>query len=401
MSELTYGGIEIVFSPYDPNWRKMRKVCAREMMSSKVLDSYYGLRRLEVRQMVRDVRTLACTTVNIGELVFQLALNVVMNMIWGGTLDGEGRRKVGLEFQRVINEAIELVSEPNLSDFFPILSRFDVQGVVGRMKKLTSWMDKIFESVLDQRLKMDRGEGGKESKDFLQLLLQLKEEGDTKTPLTLTNIKAIFVDLVIAGTDTTSTTIEWAMAEMLQNPEIMRKVQEELEQVVGMDSMVEESHVRRLRYLDAVIKEALRLHPPLVFLVPRYPSQTCTVGGYTLPKGTQIVINTWVIRRDPEAWDNPLEFCPERFYNSTSKWDYNGNDFGYLPFGSGRRICVGLPLAERMLTYELASLLHSFNWRLPDDAKLDLSEKYALIMKKGTPLIAIPTPRLSNPELYS
>ncbi|XP_058080838.1 cytochrome P450 93A3-like isoform X2 [Magnolia sinica] len=233
MSELTYGGIEIVFSPYDPNWRKMRKVCAREMMSSKVLDSYYGLRRLEVRQMVRDVRTLACTTVNIGELVFQLALNVVMNMIWGGTLDGEGRRKVGLEFQRVINEAIELVSEPNLSDFFPILSRFDVQGVVGRMKKLTSWMDKIFESVLDQRLKMDRGEGGKESKDFLQLLLQLKEEGDTKTPLTLTNIKAIFVDLVIAGTDTTSTTIEWAMAEMLQNPEIMRKVQEELEQVEG------------------------------------------------------------------------------------------------------------------------------------------------------------------------
>ncbi|XP_058080969.1 geraniol 8-hydroxylase-like [Magnolia sinica] len=398
---LTYGGNDIAFSPYGPDWRMMRKVCSREMMSPTVLDSYYDLRRREVRQMVHDVRTQAGGPVYIGELAFRTSLNVVTSMIWGGTVDGEGRRSVGHEFREVTNEAIRLVGKPNISDLFPIISRFDVQGVVGRMKKVASWLDRIFQSVIDQRLKMDRGEGEKESKDFLQLLLQLKEEVDSKTSLTFTHVKAMFMDMLVGGIDTTATTIEWAMAEMMKNPEIMRKAKEELEQVVGMDNMVEESHIPKLRYLDAVLKEVLRLHPPLVFLIPRSPSQPCTVGGYTVPKGTQVMVNTWAIHRDPEAWDNPLEFCPERFYNATSKSDYSGNDFRYIPFGSGRRICVGLPLAERMLTYVLASLLHSFDWRLPEDAKLDLSEKFGLLLKKATPLVAIPMPRLSNPELYS
>ncbi|XP_058081331.1 cytochrome P450 71AU50-like [Magnolia sinica] len=400
---LMYGGIDIAFSPYGPDWRMMRKVCSREMMSPKVLDSYYCLRRREVHETLRYVRTKAGTPVNISDMAFGASLNVVTSMIWGDTLDAEDRRSVGHEFRRVAGEAVDLLGSPNVSDLFPIISRFDLQGVVGRMKRVSSWLDRIFDSVIDQRLKMDRGEGEGEgkSKDFLQLVLQLQKEGGAKTPMTPNHVKAMFVDLVVGGTDTSATTIEWAMAEMMHNPEIMKKAQDELEQVVGMDHMVEESHVPKLHYLDAILKEALRLHPPVVFLVPRSPRKPCTIGGYTIPMGSRVFINTWTIHRNPEGWDNPLEFCPERFYNSTSKWDYNGNDVRYIPFGSGRRMCAGVPLAERMLTYVLASLLHSFDWRLAEGMKLDLSDKFGIVLKKATPLVAIPTPRLSNPELYS
>ncbi|XP_058080717.1 flavonoid 3'-monooxygenase CYP75B137-like [Magnolia sinica] len=398
---LSYDGNDMAFSPYGPKWRMMRKVCSRELMHPTVLDFYYSLRRCQVHQMVCYVRTQVGTPVDIGKLGFQTALNMVTCMIWGGTLDGEDMIRVGHEIRHLTKEMNELLATPNVSDLFPIISRFDVQGIVGHMKRLWYRSDQIFESIIDQRLKMDRGEGGKESKDFLQLLLKLKEEGvDPKTPLNLTHIKAMFMDMMGGGTDTTSSIVEWAMAEMMQNPEIMRKAQEELEQVVGMDNMVEESHMSKLPYLEAVLKEVLRLHPPVPFLIPRSPSQTCTVGGYTVPKGTQMIINIWAIHRDPEAWDNPLEFCPERFYNSTSKWDYRGNDFRYIPFGSGRRMCVGISMAERMLTYVLASLLHSFDWRLPDDAKLNLSDKFRVFLKKETPLVVIPTPRLANPEFY-
>ncbi|XP_077253796.1 labd-13Z-ene-9,15,16-triol synthase, chloroplastic-like, partial [Tasmannia lanceolata] len=208
-------------------------------------------------------------------------------------------------------------------------------------------------------------------------------------------------DLLSGATDTTSTTVEWAMAEMMKHPEIMRRAQEELEEVVGKNNVVEEFHLPKLSYLGAILKEVLRLHPLVPFLIPRRPSQSCVVGGYMIPKGAQVLVNVWALHRDPKAWENPLEFQPERFLNTTNKYEFNGNNFSYLPFGCGKRMCVGVPMAERMLIYVLASLLHSFQWRLAEGEKLDLSEKYSIILKKETPLIAIPMPRLSIPELCS
>lgn len=154
---------------------------------------------------------------------------------------------------------------------------------------------------------------------------------------------------MVGGTDTTATMVEWVMAELMKHPDDMKKVQEELKEVVGMSNLVEESHLPKLHYLDAVIKETSRLHPALPLLVPRCPSESTTIGGYYIPKGSRIFINVWAIQRDPSVWDNPLEFRPKRFlnddYSSCSNFDYKGNKFEYLPFGSGRRICAGLPLA--------------------------------------------------------
>ncbi|CAN4127548.1 unnamed protein product [Withania somnifera] len=226
------------------------------------------------------------------------------------------------------------------------------------------------------------------------------KQKDIGISLDLVKIKAILLDIVIGGTDTTITTIEWVMTELLNNPEIMSKVQQELKDVVGMNSIVEESHVPNLHYLDAVLKETLRLHPALPLLVPKRPSQSAIVGGYTIPEGTKVLLNVYAIHRDPQLWKSPLEFQPERFLNHSTQLDYSGNDMKYLPFGSGRRICAGLNLAEKMLMFILASFLHSFDWKLPVGKNVDLTEGLGLVIKKSERLFAIPTPRLPNSQLY-
>lgn len=204
--------------------------------------------------------------------------------------------------------------------------------------------------------------------------------------------------MVVGGTDTTSNTVEFAMAELMNKPEVLNKAQQELDTIVGKDNMVEEPHIYKLPYLTAIMKEVLRLHPVLPLMVPHCPSESSIIAGYKIPKGTAIFVNVWAIHRDLSLWKNPLEFSPERFLDG--KGDYSGTDFSYIPFGSGRRICAGVAMAERVVLFSLASLLHSFDWKLPEGEKLDLSEKFGIVLSKKTPLVAIPTPRLSNPELY-
>ncbi|CAL9029553.1 unnamed protein product [Prunus brigantina] len=394
----TYGGNDIVWTPYGPEWRMLRKVCVLKMLSNTTLDSVYELRRKQLRETVGYFYNRVGSPVNVGEQMFLNVLNVITNMLWGGTVEGDEKAGLGAEFREVVSEMTELLGKPNVSDFYPGLARFDLQGVEKQMGRLARRFDGIFEKIIDQRMRIDK-EGPKESKDFLTFLLKLKDEGgDSKTPFTSTHLKALLMDMVVGGTDTSSNTVEFALGEIMNKPEVMKKAQQELEAVVGKHNIVEESHIHKLPYLQAVMKETLRLHPALPLLVPHCPSETCTVGGYTIPKGSRIFVNVWAIHRDPSIWENPLEFDPERFLNS--KWDYSGNDFNYFPFGSGRRICAGIAMAERMVMHSLATLVHSFDWKMPQGQKLDLSEKFGIVLKKRMPLVAIPTPRLSDPALY-
>ncbi|XP_012856958.1 PREDICTED: cytochrome P450 76C1-like [Erythranthe guttata] len=199
------------------------------------------------------------------------------------------------------------------------------------------------------------------------------------------------LDIVAGGSDTTATMVEWVMTELMHNPSIMQKVQQEVTNVVGANNVVEESHASKLHYLEAVVKETFRLHPPLPLLVPRYPSESCTIGEHTIPKGSRVFLNMWSIHMDPHVWENPLQFRPERFLNHNSeKFDFIGNNVEYLPFGSGRRVCPGIPLAEKMVMYLLATLVHTYEWGLPEGQTIDLSEKFGIVMRKETPLIAVP-----------
>ncbi|XP_012833615.1 PREDICTED: flavonoid 3',5'-hydroxylase 1-like [Erythranthe guttata] len=218
---------------------------------------------------------------------------------------GEGSEIFTTEFCGVLCKLIDLMGKPNISDFFPLLAGLDIQGVK------------------------------KQAETYMQS------------------------DVVSGGTDTTATNIKWAMVELMNNPEVMRKAQKELCDVVGLNNMVEELHIPKLKYLEAVIKETMRLHLPGPLLLPKYPA--CIT---VIPKNTTVFINMCLIHRDPLIWDNPMEFKPGRFLDGDiGKCDYRGNHFHYLPFGSGRRICAGIPLEEKMLFYFLASLLHSFDWK--------------------------------------
>ncbi|GKV33740.1 hypothetical protein SLEP1_g42204 [Rubroshorea leprosula] len=396
---LVYGGIDIIFSPNGPQWRKLRKIFVHQLMSNASLDACYAIRKQGVRELVKDVHGKAGSRIDISQQIFTFALDVTMTMVWGGPLHGEERNSIGPEFIRLVRELVELLSRPNLSDLFPILAPFDLQGIESKVKKVFLWFDQMFESVIAGRTK---DSDKRKNKDLLQFLLEMKHQGDEgRTPcLSMDEIKALFMDILLGATETSSTTVEWAMTKMLQHPTKMRRVREEIEEVVGDQKIVEESHLPKLLYLDAVIKETLRLHPTVPFLVPRNPSRDCCIAGYTIPQGSRIMINAWKIQRDPEVWKNPSEFEPERFLKEPRKGDYNGNFFSFLPFGSGRRVCAGLPLAEKMIKYVLATLLHSFEWEIPAEVELDLSEKFGLVMKKRNPLVAIPTPRLATLEQY-
>uniref|UniRef100_A0A5B7C5D6 Uncharacterized protein n=1 Tax=Davidia involucrata TaxID=16924 RepID=A0A5B7C5D6_DAVIN len=197
-----------------------------------------------------------------------------------------------------------------------------------------------------------------------------------------------------AGTDTTTSTLEWAMAELLHNPKTLHKVQAELRSVIGPNKKLEEKDIENLPYLKAVIKETLRLHPPLPFLVPHMAMSSCNMLGYHIPKETQILVNVWAIGRDAKTWKDPLSFKPERFLESNNV-DYKGHHFEFIPFGSGRRMCPAVPLASRVLPVALGSLLHLFDWVLADGLKpedMDMSERMGITLRKAVPLKAIPIP---------
>ena len=199
-----------------------------------------------------------------------------------------------------------------------------------------------------------------------------------------------FQELISAGTDTSSSTIEWAMTELIKNPKCMKIVQEELTREIIQD-MVTESHLSKLPYLQACVKETLRLHPPAPFLLPRRAIESCQVMNYTIPKDSQVLVNVWAIGRDPKSWKDPLVFKPERFLDSS--FDFKGNDFEFLPFGGGRRICAGMPMAAKHVPLVVASFIRFFDWSLPygkDPNDLNMSAEYGITLMKEEPLILIP-----------
>jgi len=209
----------------------------------------------------------------------------------------------------------------------------------------------------------------------------------------------ILQSIIIGATDTYANTTEWAMATLLQRPEVLKRAQEELDVVVGSERVLEESDLPNLKYLEAIVKETLRLYPAGPLLLPHMAAAPCTVGGYYVPAGTELLLNAWGIHRDPAVWERPLEFEPERFLNSSSP-DLNGHDFKYIPFGYGRRACPGMWVALRMLLLTVGRLLQSFDWSIPDGIEgVDMNEGRALTLHKAVPLEAAIKPRLPQ-HLY-
>lgn len=204
-------------------------------------------------------------------------------------------------------------------------------------------------------------------------------------------------ELLVAGTDTSTATVEWTLAELIKNPKCMRIVQQELSKEINHLEGPKESDLPKLKYLEACVKETLRLHPPAPLLLPHRAAETCQVMNYTIPKNTQIIVNYGAIARDPNLWEDPLDYKPERFLSINSSLDFKGNDYEFIPFGSGRRLCPGMPMAAKQVPLILASLIHYFDWSLPQGKNpkdLDMSEQFGIVITMEDPLIMIPQAKI-------
>ena len=186
------GGYDIVWTPYGPEWRMLRKVCVLKMLSNATLDSVYSLRRREVRRTVGQIYNRVGSPVDVGEHVFLCILNVITNMLWGGTVEGDEGAILGAEFREVASKITDLLAKPNISDYFPGLAWFDFQGITKQHSGLTLRFDDIFKRMINQRMKIEK-EGGNGKNDFLEFLLRFKDEGDSKTLLTMDHVKSLLM----------------------------------------------------------------------------------------------------------------------------------------------------------------------------------------------------------------
>ncbi|CAA0806406.1 Flavonoid 3-monooxygenase [Striga hermonthica] len=393
---LSYGRKNILFAPYGPYWRNMRRLAALHLLSSQRIDEFRDVRRSELGNLVGSLRRTAGRRepVDLSARVSGLSGDLTCLMVFGrkyedGDLDEKG-------FKAVIEETLQVAALPNLGDFFPFMGAVDLQGLTRRMKELSRVFDGFLERIIDDHV-ASKGEG-KEAGDFVDTMMAILESGEAEFEFDRCHVKAVLLDMLVGGTDTSAATIEWILSELIRHPECMKQLQREIEHVVSMDHQVEESHLDRLEYLNSVVKETLRLHPVVPLLIHE-PTEDCMLNDYHVPKGSRTIVNLWSIGRDNNVWHDPERFIPERFIEK--RVDLKGKDFELIPFGSGRRGCPGLQLGLTVVRLVVAQLVHCFDWELPgcvSGVDLDMTEHFGMVTDREKHLVAIPTWRL-NVEL--
>ncbi|TMW94416.1 hypothetical protein EJD97_010308 [Solanum chilense] len=387
-----YSKFSVACLPVCPQWRMLRKILNKSVFSSNKLDANEHLRSQKVKELIAYCAKCSQQgkALDICQAVFKTNFNLMCSTLFSKDLaDPFSDSKVELKdmIWGVMNEAAKI----NLADYFPILEKIDLQRIRYRANYHFGKLFKFLDDLIDERLEEKQRSHG-EKNDVLEVLLNFSAENPKE--MDQNHIKSMLLDLLAGGTDSPITILEWAMSELVRQPEIMKKVQLELGEVIGKGKQVEESNIPKLPYLQFIVKETLRMHPPTPFLIPRkVVEQDVELCNYIIPKDSLILVNVWAIGRDPTFWKDPLVFRPERFQNL--EVDVRGQDFELIPFGAGRRICPSLPLAMRLVQTMLGSLLNSFNWKLEGDIEpkdLDMEETFSFISSKAHPLRVIPSP---------
>eukprot|EP00262_Sarcandra_glabra_P015719 TRINITY_DN490_c0_g1_i2.p1 TRINITY_DN490_c0_g1~~TRINITY_DN490_c0_g1_i2.p1 ORF type:complete len:526 (+),score=47.01 TRINITY_DN490_c0_g1_i2:166-1578(+) len=399
---LSFGCSDITFSPYGAYWRQARKICVTELLSPKRVNSFRLVRDEEVIRLLGAVSAESGSDMDMSDRFFTLANNVLCRVAFGRRfVDEVGSGGSKNRLNEVLAESQSLFAGFCVGDFFPGLLWVNaLSGLKGRLernlKELRAVCDEIIREHLDKREVSDGSsifvsDDISLREDFVDVLLRVQKSGDLQVPISDDNLKALVLDMFVAGTDTTSATIEWVMTELVRHPRVMKKAQEQVRKVAGSKGKVDEDDLPLLDYIKAVIKETLRLHPPVPLLVPRESIEKCILDIYEIPAKTRVLINTYAIGRDPQSWENPLEYNPERFIGSDI--DIKGQDFELLPFGGGRRGCPGYSFGLATIEIALARLLYHFDWELPHGVRaddVDLGEIFGLATRKRVPLVLVP-----------
>ncbi|KAJ9553225.1 hypothetical protein OSB04_017270 [Centaurea solstitialis] len=348
----------ILWSDCNESWKTLRTLCQTEMFSAKALQAHSRLRQEKLDRMVDFLHKKQGQAINVEKVIFATLFNSLSCVVFGKDL-------VDLESEHEVMGG--------LKD-----SLFRILAYGGQVKDFEDRRAQVNSSTWSSD----------QAKSFVDRLLEKK--------FTNNQINEYVAELFVAGGNTTTTALVWAMSELVRNKDIISKIQEEIKREVKSEKL-NESHLSKLPYLQACIKETLRLHPPVPFLLPHKAKETCEVMNYTIPKNARIFVNVWAMGQDPKVWDDPLSFKPERFLGSNL--DYKGQHFELLPFGSGRRICPGLPLGSKNMELILATLIHEFDWALPngqDPMKLNMDHKFVITLKKEQPLELVFKPKQAS-----
>ncbi|KAI0511780.1 hypothetical protein KFK09_012412 [Dendrobium nobile] len=389
-------GKDLIWADYGPHYVKVRKVCNLELFSPKRLEALRPIREDEVTAMVDSIYREATRKDKVGQsLVVRnhlsgVAFNNITRLAFGkrfvnseGVLDDQGT-----EFKAIVANGLKFGASLSLAEYIDWI-RWMFPLDEEAYAKHGARRDRLTRVIMEEHTQAREKGGARQH--FVDALLTLQDKYD----LSEDTIIGLLWDMITAGMDTTVITVEWAMAELVKNPGVQRKLQEELDRVIGTDRIMTESDFPNLPYLQCVVKESFRLHPPTPLMLPHKATANVKIGGFDIPKGSNIHVNVWALARDPKVWTNPLEFRPERFEEEDI--DIRGHDFRVLPFGAGRRVCPGAQLGINLVQSMLGHLIHHFEWSLPEGVKaedVDMRENPGMVTFMHTPLKAVATPRL-------
>ncbi|PON43443.1 Cytochrome P450, E-class, group I [Parasponia andersonii] len=388
---MLYDCTDLAFAPYGEYWRQVKKICMQELLSTARVQSFRSIREEEMFNLVEWIASNVGSPINLTEKIQTSTYGITSRAAFGK------KSREHEEFISIVAEAVELSGGFELADLFP---SFGFLALISRarpkLKRLQLRAARIMESIIKEHIEDSEksaeksGESGKEE-DLVDVLLKFYNNGDLGFSLTSDNLKAVIWDIFAAGSETSATAVDWAMIEMIRNPRVMKKVQDEVREVFGRKGSVDEAGLTDMKYLKSVVKETLRLHPSAPLLLPRECGEKCEVDGYEIHAKTRIIVNAWAIGRDPNYWTEPESFIPERFLDSSI--DFKGNNFEYIPFGAGRRICPGMSFGLINVELPLALLLYHFDWKLPGGMKhkdLDMTELFGVTVRRKDDLHLIP-----------
>ncbi|KAL8197953.1 hypothetical protein R6Q57_030041 [Mikania cordata] len=374
IDKIFYGSKDVVFSPYGEYWRKLKSICVLHLLSSKQVQLYRQVREDETAQIIRKIQEANGSVVNMTDLLVSLTNNLIARVAFGKTYG----------YEHMVHRIANATARFSVGNYFTSFTWMDrLSGLHREADEIFKESDDIFEGVIEEHV--NKKDFGIKGHDLVDILLEIQKDKSTGFELERYMMKAIILNVFGAGTDTTSTSLVWAIGELLRNTRVMKELQQEARKIGRGRPMIPEEDVEKMPYLKAVFKEGLRLHVPVPLLVPRESTQDVKIFGYDIPSGTQVWINAWSIARDPSIWEEPDVFRPERFLNSPI--DYIGSHFEFLPFGAGRRGCPGIKFAATINELVLANLVYKFEFALEGEHSLDMSETDGMTAHKKYPIL--------------
>ncbi|KAK6244127.1 hypothetical protein QUC31_010536, partial [Theobroma cacao] len=397
-----YHGSDFILAPYGTYWRFLKKLCMTRLLSNSTLNQFVQIREQEMAKLLEYLIKVSegrefC---DLGVPLMSMMNNVICRMAmstrpWENADEAE-------KIKKLIEELAVVGGKLSAGDILGPLGKFDLLGYGKKLKKALEKFDRLVEDIMK---KHEENTTGRKGKDLMDILMETCNDPSPEVKLTRKDIKAFFLDMFMAGTETSSIAVKWAMGELINHPQVFKKLRQEISSVVGPDRLIKESDVQNLPYLQAVVKETLRLHPPSVTLL-RQSNEDCKIDGFYLKSKSRIIINLYSIMRDPNSWNNPDEFIPDRFMGNTNLnsnkelMEMKGQNFDYLPFGSGRRVCPGASLALATIHATVGALVQCFDWKVKGGEMVDMREAsgFAATLAMASPLVCYPVTQFNPIE---